>query len=124
MHTVTHTHPLQVVVPLCTLLYSTVQGTGVQYLYFKSRMSGSKRKSSGDVVGPAKRCQELVMWRKDEERQEGEEATEDRKRFTAQEVAGGFSLFEEALLVSEAQDPKVEWYMKVAAVIQNAMCHL
>jgi len=44
MHTVTHTHPLQVVVPLCALLYSTVQGTGVQYLYFKSRMSGSKRK--------------------------------------------------------------------------------
>ena len=124
MHIVTHMHPLQVVVPLCTLLYSTVQGTGVQYLFFKSRVSRSKCKSSGDVVGPAKRCQELVMRRKDEERQEGEEATADRKRFTTQEVAGGFSLFEEALLVSEAQDPKVGWYTKVAAVIQNAMCHL
>ena len=87
-------------------------------------MSRSKRKSRSDVVGTAKRGQELAMRRKDEERQEGEEATEDQKRFTTQEVAGGFSLFEEALLVSEAQDPKVEWYMKFAAVIQNAMCHL
>ena len=43
-------HPLQVVVLLCTLLYSTVQSTVVQYLYFKPRMSGSKHKSSGDVA--------------------------------------------------------------------------
>ena len=117
-------HLLQVVVRLCTLLFSTAQGTGVQCLYFKPRMSGSKRKSSADVVGTAKRCQELVMQRKDEERREGEEATEDWKRFMTQEVAGGFSLFEETLLVFEAQDPKVEWYMKVAAVIQNSMCHI
>ena len=44
-------NPLQVVVLLCTLLYCTVQGTVVQYLYFKPRMSGSKHKSSGDVAG-------------------------------------------------------------------------
>ena len=33
----------------------------------------------------------------------------------------GFSLFEEALLVFEAQDLNVEWYMKFAAAIQNAI---
>ena len=44
-------HPLQVVVLLCALLYSTVSSTVVQYLYFKPRMSGSKHKSSGDVAG-------------------------------------------------------------------------
>lgn len=58
--------------------------------------------------------------RKDEERQQ-EEVTEETNRFTMQEMAR-FSLSEEALLVSEAQDPKV------AAAIQNAnpvqSCHL
>ena len=44
-------NPLQVVVLLCTLLYSTIWSTVAQYLYFKPRMSGSKRKSSGDVAG-------------------------------------------------------------------------
>ena len=58
-------HPLQVAVLLCTLLYSTVQSTVVQYLYFKPRISGSKRKGSGDVAGTAK------------------------KRFTTQEMARG-----------------------------------
>ena len=33
----------------------------------------------------------------------------------------GFSFFEEALLVVEAQDPNIEWYMKVAAATQNAI---
>ena len=61
-------------------------------------MSGSKCKSSGDVTGTAKKCQAP---RKDEERQE-EEVTEELKRFTTQETARGFSLFEEALLVFEA----------------------
>ena len=32
----------------------------------------------------------------------------------------GFSLFEEALLPLEAQDPNVKQYMKVEAAIQNA----
>ena len=59
--------------------------------------------------------------RKDEERQEEEEITEELKRFTTQEMARGFSLFEEALLVSEAQDPNVEQYTKFAAAIQNAV---
>ena len=38
-----------------------------------------------------------------------------------QEMARGFSLFEEALLVFEAQDPNIEQYMKVAAAVQNAI---
>ena len=58
-------------------------------------MSGSKRKSSGDVAGTAKKLQELEAQRKDEERQE-EEVTEEPKRFMMQEMARGFSLFEEA----------------------------
>ena len=36
-------------------------------------------------------------------------------------MAKGFSLFEEALLVFEAQDPNLERYTKVAAAIQNAI---
>ena len=55
--------------------------------------------------------------RKDEERQEEEEVTEEPKRFTMQEVAREFSLFEEALLVFEAQDLNLEWYTKVAAAV-------
>ncbi|KAI4548574.1 hypothetical protein MG293_000904 [Ovis ammon polii] len=43
--------PLQVAVRLCILLYSMVQSTTVQYLYFKPRMSRSKCKSSGDIAG-------------------------------------------------------------------------
>ena len=38
-----------------------------------------------------------------------------------QEMARGFSLCEEALLVFEAQDQNVDWYMKPAAAIQNAI---
>ena len=84
-------------------------------------MSGSKCKSSGHVDGTAKKLQELEAQRKDEERQEEEEVTEEPKRFTMQEMARGFSLFEEALLVFEAQDSNVEWYTKVAAAVQNAV---
>ena len=40
---------------------------------------------------------ELNAQKKDEERQEEEEKTEEPKRFTRQEMARGFSLFEEAL---------------------------
>ena len=43
------------------------------------------------------------------------------KRFTTQETARGFSLFEAALLVFEAQDPNVEQYTKVAAAVQNTI---
>ena len=129
-------------------------------------MSGSKRKSSSDVTGTAKKLQEVTMetkvkiietvewskkvvevacsynvellalWqekitnedlieveaqRKDEGKQEEEEVTEQLKRFTMQEMARGFSLFEEALLVFETQDPNVERYTKVAADVQNAI---
>ena len=38
-----------------------------------------------------------------------------------QEMVMGFSLFEEALLVFEAQDPNVKGYMKFAAVVQSAI---
>ena len=64
---------------------------------------------------------ELEAQRKDEGRQEEEEVTEELKRFTTREMARGFSLFEEALLVFESRDLKVEWYMKVAAAVQNAV---
>ena len=75
-------------------------------------MSRSKRKSSGDVAGTAKKHQE---------RQEEEEVTEEPKRFTMQGMARGFSLFEEALLVFEAHDPNIERCTKFAAAVQNAI---
>ena len=64
---------------------------------------------------------ELEAQRKDRERQEEEEVTKEPKRFTMQEMARGFSLFEEALLVFEAQDLNVEQCTKVAAAVQNAI---
>ena len=64
---------------------------------------------------------ELEAQRKDKERQEEEEVTEEPKRFMTQEMARGFSLFEEALLFFEAQDPNVERYSKAAAAVQNAV---
>ena len=67
------------VVLLCTLLYGTA---AVQH----------KELTNEDPM-------ELEAQRKDEERQEEEEVTEEPKRFTTQEMARGFSLFEEAMLV-------------------------
>ncbi|KAJ8776071.1 hypothetical protein J1605_015846 [Eschrichtius robustus] len=64
---------------------------------------------------------ELEAQRKDEERQEEEEVTEEPKRFMTQEMAKGFSLFKEALLVFETQDLNVEQYTKAAAAVQNAI---
>ncbi|XP_043291812.1 tigger transposable element-derived protein 1-like isoform X1 [Cervus canadensis] len=64
---------------------------------------------------------ELEAQRKDEERQEEEERSEELKRFTMQDMARGFSLFEEALFILEAQDPNVERYTKVEAAVQNAI---
>ena len=64
---------------------------------------------------------ELEAQRKDKERQEEEEVTEEPKRFMMQEMARRFSLFEEALLVFEAQDQNVEWNTKVPAAVQNAI---
>ena len=61
---------------------------------------------------------ELEAQRKDEERQV-KEVTKEPKRFTKQEMARGFSLLEEALLVSEAEDQNIE-YTNVAAAVQNA----
>ena len=61
---------------------------------------------------------ELEAQRKDEERQEEEEVTEEPQRFMTQDMARGFSLFEEALLVFEAQDPNVE-----AAVQNSIQCY-
>ena len=45
---------------------------------------------------------ELEIQRKDKERQEEEELTEELKRFTTQEVTRELSLFEGVLLVFEA----------------------
>ena len=87
--------------PLKWLYFSVLYR--VQYLYIKSRMFGSKHKSSDDGAGTGKKCQELEALRKDEGRQE-EEITEELKRFMMQEMARGFSLFEEALLVFKVQD--------------------
>ena len=88
-------------------------------------MSGKKRKSSTDRAGTAKKRQAITMETKVKiiervERQE-EEVTEEPKRFMTQEMARGFSLFEEALLVFDAQDLNVESYTKVAAAVQNAI---
>ena len=83
-------------------------------------MSRRKCKSSSDVIGTAKKHQELKTQRKDEERQE-EGVTAELKRFTRREMARGFCLSEEAALVSEAQDLDMEWYMKVVAAVQNAV---
>ena len=33
----------------------------MEYLYFKSRMSGSKHKKNSDVTGTAKKCQMITM---------------------------------------------------------------
>ena len=77
-------------------------------------MSRSKRKSSSDIAGTAKKCQELEAQRKDEERQEEEEVTED-----AGNGKGIFFIWG-GTVSFEAQDPNVEWYTKVAAAVQNA----
>ena len=45
---------------------------------------------------------ELEIQRKDKERQEEEEVTEELKRFTTQGVTRGLSVFEGALLAFEA----------------------
>ena len=50
---------------------------------------------------------ELEAQRKDTEGKK-EAVTEDLKRFTLQGIAGGCSVFEEALLIFEPQDPNVD----------------
>ena len=62
---------------------------------------------------------ELEAQRKDKEGKE-EEVTE-LKRFASQGITGEFSVFEEALLTLEPQDPNVEWYTKFVAAIHNAV---
>ena len=42
-------------------------------------------------------------------RQQEEEVTEEAKRVMTQETMGGYSLSEEALLASEAQDQSAAW---------------
>ena len=63
----------------------------------------------------------LEAQRKDKERQEEEEVTEDLKRFTMQEMARGLSVSDEALLVFEAQEPNIEQYIKATAAVENAI---
>ncbi|KAM9486515.1 tigger transposable element-derived protein 1-like [Clarias gariepinus] len=64
---------------------------------------------------------ELEAQRQEEERLDEDDVMEEPKRFTKQEMARGFSLFEKALSVFEAQDPNVERYTKMAAAVQNAI---
>ena len=59
----------------------------------------------------------------DEERQKEEEVTKESKRSMMQVMARGFSLYEEALLVFEAQDPNIAQHTKVVAAVQNAIQH-
>ena len=69
-------------------------------------MSRSKCKSMCDVVGTVKKHQKLEAQRKAKERQDKEEVIEELKRFTIQEMARGFSLFKETLIVSGGSDSK------------------
>ena len=64
---------------------------------------------------------ELETQKKDEERQEEGEVTKEPNKFMTWEMARGFSLFEEALLVSEAQDSGIAQDIKFAAVVQNTV---
>ena len=76
-----------------------------QYLYFKLDLQKydfiellavqHEKLTNQDLV-------ELEIQRKDKERQEEEEVTEELKRFTTQEVTRELSLFEGVLLVFEA----------------------
>ena len=94
---------LQVVV---LFVYFTVQycieySNTVQYRYFKLDLQEDdfielfavhhEELTNEDLM-------ELEAQRKDQERQEEEEVTEEPKRFTTQEMAREFSLFEEALI--------------------------
>lgn len=47
--------PLEGVVLLCILLYSTARRTGAEYLCLKPRMTGSKHKNSSDMAVTAKK---------------------------------------------------------------------
>ena len=62
----------------------------------------------------------LEAQRQDKEIQE-EEVTEELMRFMTQEMARGFSLLEEALLVFEPQDQNIERHKKLAETVQNAI---
>ena len=58
---------------------------------------------------------------RERERQK-EEVIEETKRFMIQEMARGFSLFEEALLIFEAWDPNVEQCTKVVQPLRMQSC--
>ena len=69
---------------------------------------------------------ELEAQRKDKETKE-EEVTEELMRFMTQEMARGFSLLEEALLVFEPQDQNIERHTKLAETVECnpvLLCHL
>ena len=63
---------------------------------------------------------ELEAQRKDKGTQE-EEVTEELMKFTTQEMARGFSLLEETLLVFEPQDQSIERHTKLAETVQSAI---
>ena len=99
------------------VLYCTVPHR-VQYLYFKTRMSRSKCKNSGNVAGTAKRHQKSEVQRK--ERRETRERSNWRTR-ESHNAGNGEGILFEILLAFEAQNPNIEQYTKVAAAIQNTI---
>ena len=95
VYIVTCVHPLRVVVLLCTLLYSTVYSTVVQYFYFKLELQEDDFIELFAVQHEELTNEDLMKLeaqRKDEERKEEEEVTEEPKRFMMQEMTRGFSL--------------------------------
>ena len=62
---------------------------------------------------------ELEAQRKEEERQEEEERR--TKEIHDAGYGNGIFFIEEAPLAFETQDPNIEWYMKAAAAVQNAI---
>ena len=96
----------------------------VQCLYFKPGLSRSKRKGPCDVTGTAKMHQAVMIETKVKIIQWSYRRKNQLKNWRdswRRKLAGGFPLFEEALIAFEAQDLRVEWYLKVAAAAQNAV---
>ena len=98
-HTSSHACILYKWLCFCILYLQYCIGYSNTIFLFQAQDVRKKHKSNSDIAGAAEKPLELKAQRKDK-RQE-EEVTEEPKRFIMQEMAREFSLFEEALLVSE-----------------------
>ena len=118
------------------LLCRTIQSTVEQYLYFKSRVPGSKHKSNSDVAGTAKKCQMItretkVKWLKEWGKdgtggpEQGPRETKGRRHnWRNKELhnsGNGKRIFFIWGFGFGAQDSNIERYTKVAAAIQKAI---